>query len=814
MTWSRQFWLRSAGFPFGRLGDLALHDAMPALRDAEDAAARLAGLDRAIARELAVRHGGEAALRWNDWVARDRPALRNPPQALAEDPVTGPLIRARAEAAAAAASADAAFSEAFGREIPGLRERLAARCLDPLAAEAIYLSNPDALARIRSLEGKDMARLNGRLRQQLRLAWSYLQRLCAKNDTASFFGPIAWGRVDRDRPEALACRPLDPGAGLIEGRRVFFEHWVVAALADAMARDPALAPRLPVSLDPGCAVEDGRLRHPLDRRTALPPPVAAWLGRIAEAGPDGLAPAALAEAAAACGLDGARAARLVETFLAKGVLLRDLRPAPGAPEPLAPLRAFLEDLPDAVPARRTWLDALDRLDALRGDFTEAPLEGRAAIAEEMRERLRGLGIDPSREQGRMYVGRFAVYEDCRRNLDLAMGGPLAARIEAGLAPLLELHRVVAGQAARLLHARWRRVFDALGGTGDAPVDFLAFLAAARRDVDPGAVADELAARLRPAWDGVLAGRADAREIALEAEDFAAVAAALEAQAPPGPAALPVLGPGIASPDVMLAAAGPDAIARGEYLVVVGEVHPAVHTVAQPVALPFCPDPAGIARETEALLAPGRLLLADSARGYQRSHIDWPDTPSLFQIVLPRGRGRTPPERQVPAGRAEIALEDGMLVVRDRLTGRAEDVVTVLSSDLHRVLFAVAGAVAASHVPARLTCRGAIVKRRSWRVDAAPFGAAAAPAEDAADFRALRALAARLGMPRFVFAKSPEEPKPVYVDFDSPLALDLLAKMARSTSELAVSEMRPAPDELWLADGGDRYCAEFRMSATP
>jgi hypothetical protein len=64
----------------------------------------------------------------------------------------------------------------------------------------------------------------------------------------------------------------------------------------------------------------------------------------------------------------------------------------------------------------------------------------------------------------------------------------------------------------------------------------------------------------------------------------------------------------------------------------------------------------------------------------------------------------------------------------------------------------------------------------------------------------------------VFVKSPEEPKPVYLDFDSPLYVDLFCRMARQAARLAVTEMIPAVDEVWLSDAqGDRYTCELRVA---
>ncbi len=48
-------------------------------------------------------------------------------------------------------------------------------------------------------------------------------------------------------------------------------------------------------------------------------------------------------------------------------------------------------------------------------------------------------------------------------------------------------------------------------------------------------------------------------------------------------------------------------------------------------------------------------------------------------------------------------------------------------------------------------------------------------------------------------RSPEEVKPVYVDWSAPVLVELLARLSRQAAWLSLSEMLPGPDELWLRD---------------
>jgi hypothetical protein len=70
----------------------------------------------------------------------------------------------------------------------------------------------------------------------------------------------------------------------------------------------------------------------------------------------------------------------------------------------------------------------------------------------------------------------------------------------------------------------------------------------------------------------------------------------------------------------------------------------------------------------------------------------------------------------------------------------------------------------------------------------------------------------------VFVKAPVETKPFYVDFESTISLRTFAKVIRRTTEsdpqqgvIALTEMFPAHDQLWLPDAEDnRYTSELRL----
>jgi len=62
----------------------------------------------------------------------------------------------------------------------------------------------------------------------------------------------------------------------------------------------------------------------------------------------------------------------------------------------------------------------------------------------------------------------------------------------------------------------------------------------------------------------------------------------------------VFGSDYHSPDIMISSASMKAFNHGDYEIIVGEVHPAVHTLSQPVAAPFGPFNTQINQQVEAI----------------------------------------------------------------------------------------------------------------------------------------------------------------------------------------------------------------------
>jgi hypothetical protein len=123
-----------------------------------------------------------------------------------------------------------------------------------------------------------------------------------------------------------------------------------------------------------------------------------------------------------------------------------------------------------------------------------------------------------------------------------------------------------------------------------------------------------------------------------------------------------------------------------------------------------------------------------------------------------------------------------------------------------------------HVP-RITIDNLVVVRESWSFPATELEFIH-PAAEHDRYLQVRRWMRRHGLPRFVFVRVPLEVKPFYLDFESPIYVEIFIKLIRrmlagnhKEGRVTLTEMLPAPDQLWLPDADGRvYTSEFRMVA--
>jgi Lantibiotic dehydratase, N terminus len=650
------------------------------------------------------------------------------------------------------------------------RRRLRERAADERVQEAVFLSSPDMYRNVWShYVGRESVPDNARFRRVERQIYSYLQRLCAKNETTSFFGPIGYGQVTDDAGlRVVDARP--------QRRRTMLAYWAVRALARAVARDDEIGDDLPIVPSAVFTLADGTLQGPaLGGRSVLLDPATAAVAERAWIGDE-----TVESIASRLGRDRSEVRRAVGRLARVGAVSTEPAvPADGF-ELLGALRQSVGELP-ASAARSRWTAQLDRIDDLRSRFEAADFADRPTLLEKLEAAFEeATGSAAHRGAGEMYADRLMIVEEASSPFRLEVGSDVAATLERALAPGLELSSVH-GDRVQFGYTRWAAaLLERLGG--DADLLTYATAAAADSAAEAGfAAADPLATAL-----GAEPGKV-AHDLAGEE---------------------PAAGARYALPDVCLAMPRPEDAGLGRATVVLSRVH---HHLMIWSWLGAFVEPARMDEDAR------RWLASDpAARGLTGAELARRNK-GFYSFPGPRvALTAIPGDGAEPAGKFRVLLEEGRPTLVDG-DGRRRHLYLPLADLTDYPPLAALAAPMVCHAPivgrdrhiGRITVGGAVYQRERWYLEADDLG----PASGLQALRELRRLARREGLPRFTFVRSDVERKPCLIDAESPFAADLLQSLARRSKSLVFEEMLPGPEELWLRDGHGRYTCELRMQMT-
>lgn len=641
----------------------------------------------------------------------------------------------------------------------------------------------------------DTAR-NSQQRKHALLVARYLQRYAAKNDTIGFFGPVAWAEV---RPTSeMSVRHT---FALANNAKVNFEPWAVQTLIAAIAQDPAMRGVMTPNRHPAWRWDRTGVVILLEREFRLPALEQAVFGLC-----DGKHTVAQILAASLGVGTETDIAQALERLVMRGLVYPHLRIALSNDSMQSLQRALAQLAPSS--ARDRWHAGIDQLLDLRLRAQHAM--GSAEVVNLLLEQLdqcftKLCGVAPTHLAGGSYAGRTLVCLDTRRGTDIVVPDSLVKALAEPLRPVLDAAYWFSCQAHAQLTEFVVGIFDEHSRDGCMALDNLWFRLQ-QQELIVNAIVDDVAEQLTERWDtfaGSVTASVTAAELAQRSDAVFSDAAA----------GWP--GARFQAPDVMLAARDVTAINAGDYQFVLGELHTADRSLFRQVFLEQHADPArlhaAVARDqTEPELRPVLRSAALLARTRTM-----PNAPYVFDIECDAVSSTLPASRVLRSGDLWVERRPHGLTVRTRDAR--------LEFPLHAFLGPQAATLIGSRfslfapVPyrARSSIGRLVVGRAAWSLDVAPLQLHRATTAEGR-FRAVRRQALDLGWPRRVFYRVPGEPKPLYLDLDSPCFVELFARTVRLAAQrgeatLQVVEMLPSPADSWLTDAkGARYTSEWRM----
>jgi hypothetical protein len=756
----------------------------------------LAGQDWDLWRDVVVRSAGFPAALALTLTDAD---LASAADATLRDP--GRLVEYRQEYASATerlttAVRKVAQSPRFREAVAWQNPKLIEQCLDKAAA-----GEP------RNVRGRN---------HELTIA-SYLQRYCLKNDTIGFFGPVGWARWTDDG----AWLAVDVGTRFLSRRTVQFEAWAIDAVARTLSADPALRPWLVPRRRSAHRLTGNTLQVPGRPRITLNAQDAELLSladgtrclrdlagelswsEFAELGDEQL----LFDAYQSLGQRGFVRLDFVGTIQSapeRGLIGRLERVGdPG-------VRAW------ALAAVHRLIEARDRVSAAAGD--DVALRSALAHVNDCFESL--TGVPGERRQGQTYAGRTLVYEDTVLGARVALGPRLRGELAAPLGLVLSSVRWLVAEVAEEYDRAFQQIYDRrVAQSGSAEVPLAAILSAAtpllyydvRRLREP---VRRAVTEFQRRWAAILAPSPGTRAVRLASADIAAqVAQQFPARTAPWATGIHH------APDLMLAAADVDAIERGDFLFVLGELHVSINTLDSRVFVDHHDDPPSLLANAEADLGDRRV--------YPIPGRDWPGVSSRLSppgsLLSARYRywtmhdeATTPPVPIIPAVDLSVRRVDGRLMVYSADGGFAETLAETVGDLLAAASTNGFKPVGGGYSP-RIQIDRLVISRESWTFRVAELDWARS-SDEADRFLGARRWRERHGLPERLYYKVPVEDKPTFVDFSSLVYVNVLAKALRRSLEVpeatvTLSEMLPDLSQLWLRDAtGNRYTAELRMLA--
>jgi Lantibiotic dehydratase, N terminus len=746
---------------------------------------------------------------WRDVCLRSAGFPADMVLALCDEPLARSADLDGAELAGPGPAYDAVYADATGR----LSRAIAGIHAGPYFQEAVTWQNPGLAQFLHDHDaGPDAPRRSKQRQRELVIA-NYLQRYCLKNDTIGFFGPVGWACAASGTAGLLAV----PGEQLLARRTTYFEVWAIDKVAAAIAPQGRvlgwLRPRRTRSAFLAGNVLHRSHRKPVTLTDAELRVLLACDGSQT-----------ISDVLDGAGGTGASAvlARLTEL----GALRMDLEgPADAWPERL--LREKLELIADPV-ARAAALEPVDQLIGARDavaatDGDPAGLRRALAGLAETFEKVTGAAS--TRRAGENYAGRTLVYQDAVRDVRVKLGQAVTGALAGPLGLVLDSARWLVNDITDRYRVLFAELIDRESARiGGAPVPLQRLLTVASPDLythggrGVGELATASVAELQRRWQEVLGPAQSASRHQVSSDAISARAA----ECFPG---RPVAWSGARqhSPDIMIAVASPGEVERGNFLLVLGEIHMASNTLEGRLWVEQHPDPARLIAAEQADRGPQRIV-AIEAKDYpnMNSRLSPPSAmlgPGQLYWSSAITDSLDPPESDtVISGAAMTVIRRGDdLVVQVAPSGTELDFFEVIADAMVGVVVdAFQPAAPAAHRP-RVTIDRFVLSRERWVFQIADSGWAFAKDEQER-YRLARRWRQDHDLPERVFYRVPVELKPTAADFRSIVLVNLLAKHIRQTkaaghAEFSVTEMLPDLDQLWLTDGAGRsYSSELRFVA--
>ena len=659
----------------------------------------------------------------------------------------------------------------------------------------------------------DLSQRSSRQRKRIAKIALYLHRYCMKNDTIGFFGPVGWAHL-LDKETSIS---LQVGQNLLAERNIYFELWGIDTLAQALSQDEGILPWCSPRRLPLLDLTGLRLYVPHSTSAKLSPAEAFVLSKCdGEITAKQLAVMLCREPnnGLTTELD---VYEILKSLKSMHRIAWRLEVSSENVYPEQALRRQLEKIEDDFLRKRS-LETLNEIEVKRDAIarSRSDVEELDLAFSELEKTFTNLtGTASTRNPGQAYAGRTLLYEDCRRDVTLNIGPKLIGSLGPPLVLLLASARWFSSKVAAIYRKTLKQIYaDLVKSAGTKVIDFASIWIQLQSFLFDGdtRILNALEHELQKRWLTIFKFTAEQHHVCYTSQEISKeVLGLFKAPRPGWKAAC------YHSPDLMIAANDLEAIQKGDFHWVLGELHVASNTINASVWLQQHPASEELINAMEVDLPLPQVWLVASREQISPRRAGAFYKPTDYRLVVANDSCGLSSSQTLLAGALVVEESNGELIVRTRDGGLNLEIIEFLGDVLSRLIIHRFNFIPPLRHTPRISVDRLVVNRETWRFAPKELTFAFEKNESERFIKARKwALIERL--PRFLFVKTPTEDKPFFVDLVSPISIDSLAKLVRLAHDLnkqgaliEVTEMLPDPNQTWLIDkAGNKFTSEFRM----
>ena len=695
------------------------------------------------------------------------------------------------------------FDNCLKEELANARMALLRAAKEKLPQYFVF-SSGEVQNLLRGTEQESLPARNNRAAGRERHLLLYLQRIAAKNDTFSEFGPSSWGIA---QSQDFAIHFSVDSTAL--GREVFLERWTAHAIAAALNADPAVRPELSPRLHPNGRIEDDAFICSVSGEIIpIDPVTKAIVDRC-----DGESPAY------SLGVDLA----VLEKLAAQNIVRWEAEVRALEPHAFDVLVSEITRWRDN-PTRKKWLDLLQPLATLRTKFASTTDSStRGEIMQQARRRLGEIGVVAQSSQRFLYNASNPIGEDCSLVSHFSISEKMIDEVAREAEPWIDLWRDAYAYIASRVAAGLRSLLQttpAKDGTVALPA-FLRHCEMQKMSLSNHglvALAHIAFLELKNAFQETLARRPDAPEWTLTEDECHFVRNNFEYPKFDGYT--------FPSADLQISAASIDHVNRGDFEWMLAELHPPIAMLHHCMYWD-CSDKPAFARALASTTCGQPNFFYGFAPADFTAHTtvrQFDVIPELSYFVAPLP-GKQEWQR-ISAADTEVFVNETNGDVALRKRGSHEYLGSfsrywIIPLGFHPFYFG-----RGPHMP-RLRCGKVIVQRESWTVTAGELGTGNFTGISRDLVIAIERLRMARSIPRFAYIRPTEQAlrrsgaegrdkdtKPVFIDFESYLFVEIFHRWLTKAGEVEVTEMFPDPDHLLWQEADGRRTFELRTLIVP